>query len=265
MLEMPQSIDDLPVIQVQINGHDIFLLIDTGFLITAVTESTAKRCGISVKENVLEAGSPLGSSATSQFANIDALNIAGNEFLNKSCMIIPDAALDFHESYPDLPPIYGMIGWEIIRKLKWTIDFRNRRVLIESPKKQSITKNMCCDFFPMIRVKINNKNVVLGLDTGASITHFGKCIRPLFGGLEKTIKTSGGVGATQYEEEGSVIPELRLSVGETEIMLENTFAYDDREYSLSKTFLLPGVLGKDIAKNSLLIIDYENRSLAIER
>lgn len=261
--KMPQTIGNLPAVQVRINDVDVVLLIDTGAMISTVTESMAKRCALMAGETALEADNPFGSSVTTQLAYANMLNIGGHEFIHKPFIVIPDAALDFHDQFPDLPPIFGTIGWEVIRKLKWTIDFKNRTVLIESPVHRRVAPNMCCDFFPMVRVEIDNKSMVLGLDTGATTTHFGMSMTSCFGGLAQTTKAGGGVGVAHCEEKGSAIPELLLLVEGTEIVLENAWVYSDREYSMSNTFILPGILGSDIAKNASLVIDYANRHLAV--
>lgn len=261
-MEMPPAIKDLPAIRVQINGKEIDLLIDTGAMLTSISESVAKECGILNSDDSVEVTNSFEGTVTTKISLIDKISIGGNEFTNKFCIIVPDSAFDFSQLEKDAPRINGTVGWEIIKRLKWTIDYKNRWVQVEAPKTESVHHNMCCDFFPMVKIGLFEKELIMGLDTGAGVTHLGKCMKDSFGKLEKISKQSGGAGQI-VEETGMNLPQAMVSIDQSNVELKNVWIYDDREYSMSSTFTLPGVLGSDIAKNKTMIIDFTNRHFSI--
>ncbi|MCL2198536.1 MAG: retroviral-like aspartic protease family protein [Defluviitaleaceae bacterium] len=261
-LPMPPAIADLPAVCAQINGVDVELLIDTGAMLTMVSESVAKKCDITISDKSVEAETPLENKITTQYATIDSFMVGNSEFKNKSCVVVPDSAYDTGD--PEIPQINGKIGWEIIKNLRWTINYRDRRVCIEASKPEDKPQNMCCDFFPMVNVKINNKNIVMGLDIGAGATQFGKCMNRFFD-VEKLARFTTETFATGTVEEisGAIIPCIEAYMSDIAFTINNAVLYPEREYSLAKTFVQSGVLGSDIAKDKALIIDYPNRNISI--
>jgi len=261
-LPMPPAIADLPAVCVQINGVDVELLIDTGALFTMVSESVAKKCGITKSGVSMEAATPLGNSLSTQFALIDSFMVGNCEFKNKSCIVVPDSAYDTGD--PDAPTLNGKIGWEIIKNLRWTINYKDRSVCIEASMVCDKPKNMCCDFFPMVNIKINGRNVTMGIDTGAGATQFGNC-ESSFYDLEKLEKftTETFATGTIVEISGAIIPHIDAQMSGSAFTISNAILYPEREYSLSKTFLQPGVLGSDIVQGKTLVIDYPNRNLSV--
>ncbi|MCL2247327.1 MAG: retroviral-like aspartic protease family protein [Lentimicrobiaceae bacterium] len=261
-LPMPPAMADLPAVCVQINGVDVELLIDTGAMLTMVSESVAKKCGIIISDKSVEAETPLENTITTQYATIDSFMVGNSEFKNKSCVVVPDSAYDTGD--PEIPQINGKIGWEIIKNLCWTINYRDRCVRIEASKAENKPQNMCCDFFPMVNVKIDNKNVVMGLDSGAGATQFGKCMNHFFD-VEKLERFTTETFATGTVEEisGAIIPCIEAYMSSILFIINNAVLYPEREYSLSKTFVQSGVLGSDIANGKTLVIDYPNRNLSI--
>ena len=260
-LPMPPAIGDLPSVCVQINGVDVELLIDTGSIPTFITESVAKKCGVIGTGKLLQEQASHGNFITSQEAFIDSFKIGDNEFTNNPCTILADSAVDTGNA--EIPPINGAVGWEVIKKFLWTVNFRDRSVRIEMSKSEKKPANMCFDMITMVNLKINGKNMVMGLDTGAGATQFGKCISDFFGKHEKsTFANAMGAGSTQ-DVSAEVIPHIDACMSGSEFVINNALLYTEKEYSFSGTFLLPGVLGSDIARNKTLIIDYPNRNITV--
>ncbi|MCL2854583.1 MAG: retroviral-like aspartic protease family protein [Defluviitaleaceae bacterium] len=259
-LPMPPAFSDLPSVCVQINGVDVELLIDTGAMLTMVSETVAKKCGIAMSGTMVEADTPLENSITTQIAAMDSFMVGNSEFRNKPCVVVPDSAYDTGDL--EAPPINGKIGWEIMKNLCWTINYRDRLVRIETSKAENKVANMCCDFFPMVNVKIDGKNMAMGIDTGGGVTQFGKCVDGFFADTQPFKQEAFATGAI-VEISGALVPHINAYIGESPFAINNAISYSNREYSLSKTFLQPGVLGSDIAKGKTLVIDYPNRNLSI--
>jgi len=188
---------------------------------------------------------------------IDSISIGGSKFTNKLCMVIPDSALDFGEV-----KIYGTIGWELIKHLKWAFDFTEGKVYVSSPKNENVFRNMAYDSYPLVRVSINGKQMNMGLDTGATATMFGKAMMNNFGEMARTTIKTGAAGGYR-ENDSFIIPELEINIGERSVNLINLNLLTENEHSKSGFFITPGVLGIDIARRNVLTVDYFNRHLSV--
>jgi predicted aspartyl protease len=250
------------VITVDINGHETDLMLDTGAGITVINETTAKQCGvelIDITDEALDAQDAHGSRMVLPTALIDSFSIGASTFNNKLCMVIPDSALDFGEV-----KINGTIGWELIKQLKWVLDFKEKKAYISSPKSENVCRNMAYDSFPLVKVTIDGKQLSLGLDTGATATMFGKSMTYGIGGMKQSIVKSGAAGG--YKEETCfIIPKLEITVNGENVLLQNLNLLTDNEKSKSGFFITCGILGIDIAKQNILTVDYFNRHLSVRK
>lgn len=262
--DMPKFPLIQPIMTVQINGKSNNLLIDTGAMFTIVTESVAKYRGLVAEEKTVEAEAATEGTVAMQTARIGELILGKSIIKNKRCMIAPDEAFDF--STVGGPKIDGVIGWEIIKHLYWEIDFQNRTVKVRAPIQENVIRNMCCDFYPMLKIVINgDETIIVGFDTGGDTTYFGKSMVGRFPGAEQSERQMAGVGQSEASEnKGYVIPKLPISIGGVQLTLSDAFVHSDREYSQARTLILAGGLGSDAAIGKVLIIDYQNRHMSIK-
>jgi len=250
------------VVTVKINGHDINLMVDTGAGITVINETTANKCGVirvNTVDKALEAQDANSNKIVLPTAMIDEISIGTSVFSNKICMVIPDNALDFGTA-----KINGTIGWELINKLKWVFNFKEKKVFVSKPKPENVCKNMSYDAFPMVRVEINNKQMYMGLDTGANATMFGKSMINNIN-VSNMAKSSIKVGAAGgYNDfDTFIIPDIKIKVGEGTAHLKKLYLLTDSEKSKSGFFITPGIIGMDIAQQGVLTLNYFNRHICI--
>ena len=249
------------IITVSINGYDIDLVVDTGAGITVINETTAKQCGVVLDgavDEALEAQDAHNDKIVLPTATIDNISIGESKFSKKSCLVIPDSALDFGEV-----KMNGTVGWELIRQLKWVFDFGEGKVYVNSPKIENVTRNMAYDSYPLVRVLINGKQMNMGLNTGATSTMFGKSMVENISEMKQATVKTGAAGGYR-EDTCHKIPELEIGIGERTVRLENLSLLTDREHSSIGFFITPGILGIDIARRNILTIDYFNRHLSIQ-
>jgi hypothetical protein len=159
--------------------------------------------------------------------------------------------------------INGTVGWEVICQLKWEIDFNNRKVTLAAPTHEDVIRNMVCDFFPMVTVSVNNKQMTLCLDTGANTTRLGAVLSGYFSEYEESTMETLAAGS-ERKERVHVIPEVHFSVGEGAVKLSKVDLAVDNECTKSKFFITPGIIGSDIAMNSIMTIDWFNRHFSIK-
>jgi clan AA aspartic protease (TIGR02281 family) len=260
--EMPEFPMIQPIMTVRINGEDVNLLVDTGAMFTVITQSVADICGIKSEEKSVSADAVTEGSVAAGAARINELRLGKSVIRNKKCLIMPDKALDF--SAAGGPKINGMIGWEIIKRLRWEIDYKNRRIRLCAPHKSDANRNMCCDFYPMVRIVVNGEPITAALDTGGNKSYFGKIMVGRFPGAEKDKRQIAGAGQSEaFEYEGYVVPELPIFFNDKQVVLKDAFIHATREFSPSRTFILSGSIGSDIFSDHILTIDFENRHLSI--
>ncbi|MDR1692799.1 MAG: retroviral-like aspartic protease family protein [Oscillospiraceae bacterium] len=262
--EMPEFPMIQPIMTVQINGKNVNLLVDTGAMFTVITQSVAELTDSKPEEKSVNADAVTEGSVVTRAAHIKELKLGKSVIRNKRCLIMPDEALDF--SAAGGPKINGMIGWEIIKRLQWEIDYKNRRIRLCAPRKSDVDRNMCCDFYPMVRMIVNGEPITAALDTGGNKTNFGKSMVGRFPGAEKDKRQMAGAGQSEASEyEGYVIPELPIFFDDKQIVAKNAFIHTSREFSPARTLLLSGSIGSDLFFDHVLKIDFENRHMSIAR
>lgn len=260
---MPESSLAQPIFTVDINGESVDLIVDTGALLMVITHSVAQRCGVTLDGASIDVDGSTGASIATQMACMDKLTVGNMIFTNKQCVVVPDAAMDFTPAGG--PKMNGTIGWEVIRRSRWEIDYKNRKIRILPHNCTDAARNMCCDFYPMVQVALeNNDTIVMGLDTGADKTFFGKRAIGKFTEAEESTTEYGGVGqTTKVAQRGYAVPKMQLGIGGTKVTLENVFVHADTDYHFSQIFVAPGVLGSNMAADKTLVIDYPNRHLTV--
>lgn len=252
-----------PVMTVQINGKSCDLLIDTGALATIVTASVVEHCNLTVEEKTIGVEAATEGTLAAQAARIDELTIGRSIIKGKRCVIIPDDALDF--SAVGGPKIDGLIGWEVIKYLHWEIDYQNRKIKVRASIPEDVKRNMCCDFFPMVKMTINeDETIVAGFDTGGIATNWGKSMVARISGAEQGEREMIGAGQSEPSlYSGYEVQAMSVDINDTQIVLQNAFILADSEYSKGRTLVQAGALGSDAARGKILVIDYPNRFLGI--
>lgn len=255
MIKTPHG---LPTIEVLINGIPVEMVVDSGAMLTTISQSVAEKCGISLHDFSVKPKNAFNEEIAVDQATIASLDLGGLHIENKKCMVLPDEMFDFKS----IGTINGTIGWEIIHKMKWSFDFSKKQILLEKSIPTAKEKNLTCDFFPMVRISINNREIVSGLDTGANQTILGKCLR-------RTVHPSGkakhilAVAGEVRETEMDVVDSLELCLGGQTLLLESVHLRSTLDFPKPHLFTLPCLLGIDLVKNSTLVIDFPNRVVEI--
>jgi clan AA aspartic protease (TIGR02281 family) len=264
-VDMPEFPLIQPIMPVEINGKSYNLMIDTGAMITIVTQSVAEHCNLAIEEKTVDVEVATEGSTAAQTARIDELTIGKSVIKNKRCMIMPDEAFDFSAVIEGVK-FDGIIGWETIKRLHWEIDYQNRKVKVRAPLKEDVKRNMCCDFFPMVKIEINEgETITTGFDTGGVMSIFGKSMVGRFSGAEKAEQELMGAGQSEPSMySGYRIPKLPINIGGAQVTLQNAFVHADIEWSKGRTLVHSGALGSDAAAGKILVIDYQNRYISIK-
>lgn len=259
IINMPNILEELPAITVTINGIEVNLLFDTGSMATVLSYELAKKCGVIIdsQQSTLKGQDAAGKALNPLPAQINNIKINGITIENKMCLLLPDEILEFGvDEYGKVRRIDGTIGWDIIKDFKWTIDSKERKIIVEISKPDNKIINLCCDFYPMVNVLYEGKSMCIGLDTGANSTVFRKSMVSELKELNRfkiEAYSAGGI----IQEEGFVISELDLYINKEFIKIKNA-TVREQLHNNTNNFVLPGVIGFDICKDKKMVIDFPN-------
>src|SRR5699024_282650 len=118
-----------------INGIEVNLLFDTGSMATVLSYEVAKKCGaiIDSQQSTLEGQDAAGNILNPMPAQIKNIKINEIAIENKMCLLLPSEMLEFGvDEYGKVRRIDGAIGWDIIKNFKWTINPKEKKIIVET-------------------------------------------------------------------------------------------------------------------------------------
>ena len=258
-----------PVIPVQVNGRQKYFWLDTGSSMSIIASDVAAECGVEPLVNdTLEVATTTGRVAARPAA-IRQLEIGGLSISNSTAMIVASGLMEVRvgdlQTLATAAKIDGIIGFDIIRRLKVEVDYRNGRVRLSKPipSATSSQRNFFWVGTPIVRVvSSNGVPLHLGLDTGAQETYaterlLDKVRVRTFIGERKRI---GGFGGLK-EFRGRFISDLRLGLRGKTLLFQKLLVFAP---SVTTFITLDGVLGSDIGRTGVVQIDAVNGVFSID-
>ncbi len=248
-----------PIIEVQLNGKTKRFIVDTGFTLSAVSAEIAEECGIIKGKNslpIIDANSSIKQKGTFT-GYIQNLNIGGLQISNHPVFVSDNLKLKLLGI--TLHKIDGVIGWNLLQKLRVEIDYKNKNVLLCKSQKIVINKGLIMGIgSPFIVAKsMNGRKLFLHFDTGASaFTLFDNAKKKTKNKLNaEKRRLSFGINSTTKEKEG-IIKDFSLFLG------NNIFSFD--EVGINKIEItnglvkLDGRMGNKPFVNGRICFDYQN-------
>jgi hypothetical protein len=162
--------------------------------------------------------------------------------------------------------IDGIIGFDIISRLNVRIDYLNSTVRLAKSVKaveRGRTRNLFWVGTPIVRlIAPGGVPVHLGLDTGAQETYateriLGKFRVPTFLGERQHV--AGFAGTKKFR--GRFIRDIRLSLGGRNLLFQKLLIFAPASASVVN---LDGVLGSDVGRTGVVLIDAANGVFSIE-
>lgn len=259
------SITGSPMINVLINGVNKSFWLDTGALISVVSAETADLCQMTLDTNQIALETSTDQEMNSQIGEIKDLVISNLVLKNISTVVLPTEVLTIADpALPETIKIDGIIGWDLIKYMDLTIDYKNKTLAISKPIKKEISnKNIIMDGYVLIKAEaLNQEGLIFGLDTGANKSNFSPNLvdKLKISDLKSKSNTIAGVGGLK-EVHQEIMPELDLKINNHLLKLKDL---NSLVYSPSDFFQVDGILASDVAQNGVLHIDYTNRLFEIE-
>lgn len=272
VVTLPLSISaaGTPMIQVVINGKPKQFWLDTGSSMSIVASDVADECGVkALVPDTLEVVTTTGR-VPARPAAIQRLELGGVSIRSATAMIVSSVLMEIRSRMDEPGPpvkIDGIVGFDIISQLDVQVDYRNGVVRLRRPQK-SLTPSTQRNFFwvgtPIVRL-VSQRGLPLhfGLDTGAQETYamdrlINKVQVRTFLGDRKRI--GGFAGLKEFR--GRFIPDMRVSVGETNLIFQKLLVFTP---AVSSFVALDGVLGSDAAKAGVMRIDAMNGVFSVTR
>jgi aspartyl protease len=258
-----------PVIPVVINGKQKYFWLDTGSSMSIISSDVAAECSIEpLVSDTLEVATTTGRVAARPAA-IRKIEIGGLSISNSTAMIVASGLMEVRVGDLLAPAatvkIDGIIGFDIIRRLKVEVDYQNGIVRLSKPGQgpNSPQRNFFWVGTPIVRVTSANGVLLhFGLDTGAQETYaterlLDKVRVRTFVGERKGI--GGFAGLKEFR--GRFIADLRLTLRGKTLLFQKLLVFAP---SVTTFITLDGVLGSDVGRTGVVQIDATNGVFSID-
>lgn len=259
-----------PVIPVEINGKPKLFWLDTGSSMSIVASDVAAECSVdALISDTLEVATTTGR-VPARPAMIKQLQLGGISITNSTAMIVSSDLMRVRMGQADATAaalkIDGIIGFDIISRLNVRIDYLNSTVRLAKSVKaveRGRTRNLFWVGTPIVRlIAPGGVPVHLGLDTGAQETYateriLGKFRVPTFLGERQHV--AGFAGTKKFR--GRFIRDIRLSLGGRNLLFQKLLIFAPASASVVN---LDGVLGSDVGRTGVVLIDAANGVFSIE-
>ena len=249
-----------PVVEVLINGKKKYFIVDTGVSISAVSSEVAKECGITQGSSAIvmrDANNVLKKNAASP-AYIRELKINNLNILNHPIFVSDNLKLKILGI--TVYKIDGIIGWNLLQKLKVRIDYQNKNILLSRSEKKNQNRKMLNGIKnPFITTtSTNGYKLFLHFDTGADGITLSDNVKNKLEqkvSSEKTV-THFGVNKNRKEKEG-IIENFSFFIGNYIFNLSE-IRVSKIEVSSGNLIQLNGRIGNSLFLNGVMSFDYQN-------
>ena len=264
MLEtVEKKLANLPLINIEIKGHKIPMVFDTGASMTIINESMLRIAGISSEgKEVIGAGN-LGVKIKSNTKIIEELRIGKIVISDLEVIVVEDSILDFgvDEEGNDLK-IDGFLGWDVIQNFSWKVNRINNEIEVSTSEQTENGKNLFWDNMPIVPVSIDKEELYFGFDSGNTESilgsNFNATLRKTHHEKELIVGIDG-----RAEIEIEKLDALNLNVCGSEIHLKNLTMLDRDVFPTTK-YKVQGLLAADLIENKVLWLDFKNNKILIE-
>jgi hypothetical protein len=252
------------IVKVLVNGRARNFWFDTGTNYTIVSSKTAEDCNLPILSTEKSKAITLTNFRVDVIPTyIRSLKIGEIELLNQPCLIVDDFNLKLRLFASNISTeIYGILGWKSLQNCKFTIDYKNRILIIQKPRYEYRKEgNFFWSGVPIIIGKFDNVNLLFIFDIGAEKSLLTNNIfnKIDFQKVYTQTKKIGSVGGWKFNA-GVVVPYLEFKIGTYKLTLENIQTIDiPKDYF----FNIDGILGYDLIQKVKISFDIANSNFEI--
>jgi hypothetical protein len=255
-----------------LNGTPVNLLLDTGASRSAISRKIALVLDSGYANPVSNIESfGFGDNFDSFVAEVASFKFYGKLLQNYQMAIFDFSPLNEMMGRMGFPEIDGMLGGDLLKAVDAKLDYGTEKIIsgkTEIPVELVIPDGVGVEM--MAEIEINDYNLIVFIDTGASKSVFG---------LETAKRVFSLKEGDLHENERAAIGIDHLGIGNELIMLEElnlggivlekngaiTFDFQNinETYSMFNIPAIDGILGGDILKKLNAVIDYETFELRL--
>lgn len=254
-------------VPVSVSGRAASYIVDTGANFSVMSESEAKRLGLSIHEGGATVTDITGGTLGARTAVVDELQVGAARLRNVAFLVVGDDEQPFVDLAPAERGVLGipvLLGFEAFR---WTADGAFE-VAVARPRRQRRKPDVCFDgAMPVTEVRFGDSRITMHLDTGATVTHLWPRFASDFAmflsqsGVPGTKRTTG-VGHS-VEVASTTVPEVKLRIGglqtvlrPAQVLVSQTTGAGQRDH---------GNLGMDLLGQARSVtIDFRSMTLALK-
>ena len=247
---------------VRLNGAEVMAWFDSGAAMSFVTESTARRAGITAAERSLRAGNNNGGTFGFQTGQLERLAVGDHALADMTVGILPDEMLDFGCDDEGNPfPGEMMLGWDVISRLCWRFDMEKRTVSVGPGGSMPPSDRLRWDRFPIVNVTWENETLPMGFDCGHTETMLDRTWLSRAENVTARTERIQGVGSERLMEVNTV-GKLRLRIGGAAVTLSGIDIVE--QISGAEGTGISGLLGADILAGRRWTMDFRSGYFSLE-
>jgi hypothetical protein len=260
----------VPMLPVEINGKRFLFWLDTGASMTMISPDVARAVGIAPRTtDSLEAVTAVGRVRVLP-ALVGSLHVGPLDWNDAPAMIVGGGDFSVADTAAAgrtaRAKIDGIIGWDVLRQLDVRVDHPRGTLTMRRPAREHLAasrRNLFWIGYPLVRAQsANGATLNLGLDTGLQATFVTRSLVSRSGGTvlgveRRRLASIAGDSIVR----GEVLQEVRLRVGDSEILLRGVTV----QAAVSAGFVaLDGVIGSDVGFTGVVRIDATNGVFSVK-
>ncbi len=210
-------------IPVTINGRQAEYMVDTGANFSLISESEAKRLGLTIHQVTAKGSNATGGEVTFRTAMAEQFELGDTHLRNVAFLVVDDSQQPFVDVPQQQRGIIGLPVFLVLQTIRWRPD----GVFEVAPEIDTATARDPNLFMEggeiFVQAEFASRKITLLLDTGATTTRlwpkfasdFPKSVAPYRKNQSTEIRGVGG----KVRLESVEVPELRLRIGGAEVTL----------------------------------------------
>lgn len=247
------------VVEIAINGKPARYFWDTGANFSVMTESEAKRLGMTVEDSAATVHNSTGGSIGFRIAVAREMDVGGNKIAHVPFLIFGDNQQPFNEMTQEERGGIGLPVQFALRSMRWTAgEFE-----FGSDGSRGGEANLCFDgLFPVTKLGVGDAEVLVQVDSGAGTTDlwppFAKRFASVVKGGRREKRRLGGVGQN-IDVESIVVDELAVRLGGKAVTLRPAEIHMEKTDGASLRYF--GRVGMDLMNQGNVTIDFRAMQL----
>ena len=260
VLKLGRDAANLPNLDLRQDSVHIGFIFDTGANISTVTETTARRLHMLMKDASIEVNSITGIKIRSKLAVCPEFTLGSIVVRNAVFLVFPDSAL----AVPQIGyQINGIIGFPVIEAMKEIQITRSGEFIVPAQRQKTTESNMALDFLNPI-VQLNNE--IYTFDSGAANTMLYKlyydkhCRSVEKRNREKTLQYGGAGG--NISRQGYVIT-WQPEISGRKLKIKDVMVFKDTSREHESLFY--GNIGQDVVQQfDKMTLNFESMFIRFE-